>query len=160
MQKFPGVNGLPDSLVAFSREQPVDPFEKEGTLIYQYNSFNNPVKETIIFSDNTPPSSINFYYEEYEDSVNSIHPITDNKDFRVYPNPFTDNINIDYNGDNTMQAVTIKLVNILGQTVLREKRNLHQGHNAITLPETAPGNYFLILKSPDGQIWSRKMLKQ
>jgi hypothetical protein len=160
MQKFPGINGLPDSLVAFSREQSMDPFEKEGTLIYQYNSFNNPVKETIIFADTTPPSSVNFYYEEYEDSVSSIQPVTDSKDFQVYPNPFTDNINIDYKGDKTMQTVNIKLVNILGQILFQEKRSLNQGHNSIKLPETAAGNYFLIFTSPDGQAWSRKMLKQ
>jgi hypothetical protein len=154
--KYPGTNGLPDSVIISSLNN--NTWEEEVKLVYTYNTFDNPEFLTAT-SNGTPAGSIKFYYETYEDGISGINPIANNKDFSVYPNPFSNNINIDWKGKQ-QSNVTIRLTNIVGQEVYKTSMKLTAGKNAISIPSLNSGNYILLIQDADGKSWSSKMVKK
>lgn len=52
--------------------------------------------------------------------------------FRVFPNPFNSEINIDFNAE-TVGSLKISLKNVLGQTVLSENRDIESGPRVIKI---------------------------
>jgi hypothetical protein len=161
-RQHPNAAGVPDSLVVVSRDLVTDPWEAVGTLQYQYNSYNNPDSETITYADSSPSVSIKYYYEEYDDgdTTESIRPMSANKDFTIFPNPFSDRLRIHYTGEVAAQDVHIQLFNVLGQNIFETTMRIRKGSNTMMLPELLPGNYFFILKTDAGKIWSKTLLKQ
>jgi hypothetical protein len=157
MVKYPGTNGLPDSLTMLSLNNNV--WEEDITLHYTYNNFDNPETLTATTGGVPEEGMITFYYETYEDGTSGINPIASNKDFIVYPNPFSNNINIDWKGKQ-QNNVTIRLTNIVGQEVYKTSMKLTAGRNAISIPALNNGNYILLIQDADGKSWSSKMVKK
>jgi hypothetical protein len=156
MIKYPGVNGMPDSVIISSFNN--NTWEEEVKLVYTYNAFDNP--ELLTATNNgAPAGSMKFYYETYEDGISGIDPIANNKDFNVYPNPFSNNINIDWKGKQ-QSNVTIRLTNIVGQEVYKTSMKLVTGKNAVSIPSLNNGNYILLIQDADGKSRSSKLVKK
>lgn len=158
MIKYPGANGLPDSLTMFTSDNGSS-WEEDVTVHYTYNDFNNPTTLTATIGGEPEEGMITCYYETYEDGTSGIDPIANNKDFNVYPNPFSNNINIDWKGKQ-QNNVTIRLTNIVGQEVYKTSMKLIAGKNSITIPSLNNGNYILLIQDTDGKSWSSKIVKR
>jgi hypothetical protein len=153
-----GTNGLPDSINIYSNDGTA--WSEQITLHYTYNSFSNPVTLNATMGGAPEDGMITFYYETYDDGqVNSIKPVAENKDFTVYPNPFSNNISIDWKG-KAQNNVTVSLTNIVGQEVFKTELKLNAGQNTIALPALTSGNYILLLQDANGKSWSNKMVKR
>jgi hypothetical protein len=154
MAKYPGTNGLPDSAITVNFYN--GNWQSPIRHYYTYNDFDNPI--AIRFAINSI-HGIRFHYETYEDGNSSIDPIANNKDFNVYPNPFSSNINIDWKGKQ-QSNVTIRLTNIVGQEVYKTSTKLTTGKNSVSIPSLNSGNYILLIQDADGKSWSSKMVKK
>ena len=89
-----------------------------------------------------------------EFAVNTgINEITEN--FKVYPNPFLDNIIVN-NGDRISRY---KILNLLGQEIIA---GIHDKASILNLNCTniMPGCYILILQGVEGEMYSAKILKK
>lgn len=155
--KYPGANGFPDSVAILYLNS--GNWEENVTLHYTYNDYNNPATITATIDDEPEEGMIKFYYETYEDGISGIDPVASNKDFNVYPNPFSNNINIDWKGKQ-QSNVTIRLTNIAGQEVYKTSMKLTTGKNAVSIPSLNSGNYILLIQDADGKSWSSKMVKK
>ncbi|MFA6059037.1 MAG: T9SS type A sorting domain-containing protein [Taibaiella sp.] len=155
--KHPGANGFPDSVSILYLNN--SNWEEDVTLHYTYNDYNNPATITVTIDGEPEEGMIKFYYETYEDGISGIDPIANNKDFNVYPNPFSNNINIDWKGKQ-QSNVTIRLTNIVGQEVYKTSMKLTAGKNAVSIPSLNSGNYILLIQDADGKSWSSKMVKK
>lgn len=157
--KYPGANGLPDSTKNFSFDEESSGWEEYQNAVYTYTHFDAP--ETITFYQNGDTLGGNrFYYEAYDDSPSAIKPITENKTFYIYPNPFNNKIAIDWKSDLSAAQVKVSLINIAGQEVYHTALKLHSGQNELSLPAVNDGSYLLIIQTADGKTWSNKMIKQ
>lgn len=156
--KYPGANGLPDSLTMLGLSNGGN-WEEDVTVHYTYNDFNNPTTLTATTGGVLEEGMITFYYETYEDGISGIDPIANNKDFSVYPNPFSNNINIDWKGKQ-QNNVTIRLTNIIGQEVYKTSMKLVTGKNAVSFPALNNGNYIMLIQDADGKSWSSKLVKK
>lgn len=156
--KYPGSNGKPDSVsnVYYS----VDEEPELSTTYYHYNSYGNP--DTISISHEGEPAntSLIFYYEEYDDEPSAINNLSDNKDFIVYPNPFTDKISIQYKGSDFKGNLKIHLTDVMGKEVYNQSIQIMQGNNNFDAPALASGTYILTLQDADGKLWSTKLVKK
>ncbi len=156
--KYPGASGLPDSAKSFNYDEATNSWEPSTTIVYAYTSFNEPQQLTVKENGDIL-GHIRFYYETYEDGQTSIKPVTENKDFSVYPNPFRNNVSIDWKGKQ-QSTVAIRLVNILGQEVYSKSVKLNNGKNTLDLPALNSGNYILMIVDAEGKSWSSKVVKQ
>lgn len=157
--KYPGSNGLPDSVKNFNFDEQSSSWIEYENAVYTYTAFNAP--ETISFYESGEQFGLNrFYYEEYDDGISSVRSIAESKEFMVYPNPFAHNFSIEWKSALPNEKVTVKLVNIIGQEVLNISMKQHPGKNEITLPAINAGTYVLIIQTADGKTWSQKMIKQ
>ncbi|RYZ51980.1 MAG: T9SS type A sorting domain-containing protein, partial [Sphingobacteriales bacterium] len=151
-----GSNGLPvtASILSYNGGN----WAEDTHLDYTYNSFNNPTR--IEGTENgSPVGTINMYYENYEDGISGIAPVAANKDFSIYPNPFSDKINIEWKG-KAQSKITMRMMNILGQEVFANTMILNAGANTVSLPELISGNYILLIQDASGNSWSQKVLKK
>lgn len=158
--KFPGANGLPDSIQAYERGSAVAAWGYSATLLPEYNSYHNPVAfyiTTALTGTDTMARSF-FYYETYNDGL-SVKPLATNADFNVYPNPFTDNLSIEWKGKQQSNT-TIQLINIAGQEVFKTSVKLNNGANSIHIPALNSGHYVLMIRDAEGKSWSHKMVKK
>jgi hypothetical protein len=161
-EQYPGANGRPDSVWQYEWDAQNTEWVPLLKFTYEYNSFNNPIKFTAVSVESGPPVTLgymDFYYETYEDGVSGINPIANNKDFNVYPNPFSNDINIDWKGKQQSNA-TIRLTNIVGQEVYKTSMKLTTGKNSVSIPSLNSGNYILLIQDADGKSWSSKMVKK
>ncbi len=79
--------------------------------------------------------------------------------FRLYPNPATNELNIDLNDKNGMEAVSISLVNLQGQTTLRKEIDNGSGrHIQLNLAGIPPGVYSVVLQTIRGRSVQRLLL--
>ncbi|WP_118972278.1 T9SS type A sorting domain-containing protein [Taibaiella koreensis] len=160
---FRNAAGLVDSVKAYSVEGASAPWNFDAQLRIDYNSFSNP--EALVITAPAVPGFPNgivgyrFYYETYEDQPISVRPLTANKDFTVYPNPFSNTISIDWKGQQQSNT-TVRLVNIIGQEVFQARLSLKPGQNKLDIPAVAKGNYVLLLQDAAGKSWSTKMVKR
>lgn len=156
--KNPGSNGFPDSVGMYTYDG--TSWGEDATLHYTYNSLSNPTLLTATIDGEQEDGAVTFYYETYDDGQGtSIKSVAENKDFTVYPNPFSNNINIDWKG-KAQSNVSVKLTNIVGQEVFKTALRLNAGQNTIALPALTSGNYILILQDANGKSWSNKMVKR
>lgn len=155
--KYPGTGGLPDSARMYDYNNVDGTWDLFQTAIFSYTTFNEP--QRIDFAEEGEIfGSFRFYYESYDDGV-SIQPIAENKDFSIYPNPFRNNISIDWRGKQQTN-VSVRLTNILGQQVYSASMKLNNGKNTIELPALNSGNYILVISDANGKSWSSKVVKQ
>jgi len=80
--------------------------------------------------------------------------ISENDNIEIYPNPFTDNINILLDADNYK---TMSLYDIMGKQVYRSKVINNQ---TVIGRELTKGFYTIILEKKDGTLLSKKLIKQ
>lgn len=100
-----------------------------------------------------------YYYEEYN-APSAVITLADVTGIMVYPNPALSVLNIDYSS-NTSAEVSVRLVNLNGQEVMRTTTLSSIGDNYLNLPITslASGLYVIEL-SQNGQYSYRKFSKQ
>ncbi|HEY3385442.1 MAG TPA: T9SS type A sorting domain-containing protein, partial [Saprospiraceae bacterium] len=81
-----------------------------------------------------------------------------NPEFSIYPNPFTDEIEIHFAND-LQQTLSVSIVNLFGAVVF-EKQFLPQSSiEHISLPDLTAGMYLMCIRSKEG-ISTQKMIKQ
>jgi len=78
--------------------------------------------------------------------------------FAIYPNPFTDEIEIHFKGTSP-GAVTISIANIVGEFVFEKQLPSHASVENISLPDLPPGIYVVCIRDEKG-IVSQKMIKR
>lgn len=59
-------------------------------------------------------------------TITGFNPITYQNTIKIYPNPSSDHLTIDYGDYSTMSGYTVKIINSLGQTVFTSLINLQQ----------------------------------
>ncbi len=82
--------------------------------------------------------------------------------FTVLPNPFVNNISVQYTS-NTTETLTIAITNTLGQQLISKKYNAIMGTNTYNINEAAAlpkATYIITLTSNTGQHVSTKIVKQ
>ncbi len=156
--KYPGTSGLPDSARLYDYDETGNTWELFQTAKYSYTSFNEP-QQIEFREDGDVLGHFRFYYESYDDGVSSIKSIAEHKEFNIYPNPFRNNMSIDWKG-KAQSDVSIRLVNILGQEVYSTSLQLNTGSNTLQLPALNSGNYILVIRDAEGKSWSSKVVKQ
>ena len=80
---------------------------------------------------------------------------------QVYPNPYMDNINLNFNSNVGSPAV-IRMINSAGQVILSQQTAIMQGNNNIQLNNLSsqiPGVYFVDAVIDGKVIFSQKVLK-
>jgi len=162
-EQFPGANGLPDSAWISQLALNSSQWVKQQKFEYTYNTFNNPTKiklwEYNTIGDLVDGGYANFYYEEYDDGV-SVKNITNNNQFKTYPNPFQNKITIDWKGKSSKEKVVVKMINIVGQEVFKKEMTVNSGVNEIEIPEVNAGNYVLIIQDAEGKTYQDKLIKK
>ncbi len=84
--------------------------------------------------------------------INEISSLNDQ--IQLSPNPFSQSFNLDI---STRQSVFITMYNMLGENVGDWKIN--PGHNVINAEEYSPGIYMLQIKTADGRLLNKKIVK-
>lgn len=79
------------------------------------------------------------------------------EDFAIHPNPFTDEIEIDF-PDAFKQSVSISVVNLMGVVVFEKRLQSVNSIERIALPDVPAGIYIVSIRHSQG-IMSRKMMK-
>ena len=81
-------------------------------------------------------------------------------DIKVYPNPFSDNLNIELRVFEKGQYI-FEVFDCIGLTVFQELRHLKPGKQKISIDMNHgyPGVYILSVKSDDGQLGVKKVIK-
>ena len=99
------------------------------------------------------------FYPNYKcsDFVIAVDPVRD-VEFSIYPNPFTDEIEIHFAND-IQETFSISIVNLVGAVVF-EKQFLPQSSiEHISLPDLTAGMYLMCFRSKEG-ISTQRMIKQ
>jgi hypothetical protein len=161
----PGVRGIPiniitvtaiDSVLVGSQYHKVfktseGPYIIEGigttSGLFYYESFQHTAVSFSCFSHgqdlypaNPDPSC---YYIHAYNTPTSISNTNTERDITVYPNPFTDELTIEANGN-------ITIYNSIGQVVLTQE--LKNGTTMINTSDYPQGLYHVILKNKEGNI--------
>ncbi|MBK7041157.1 MAG: T9SS type A sorting domain-containing protein [Bacteroidetes bacterium] len=94
-----------------------------------------------------------------EDKNNKIHTRTVNttNDLRIYPNPASDNITIEYNEKAIGDVI---LQNSLGQTILQTQLGRGNRKVQIQLKDVSPGIYYYIIKFGSKQVQEKLNILQ
>lgn len=81
---------------------------------------------------------------------------------KVFPNPFTDLLNIQIDQEFEKQYIQAVLYDILGNQIYFSTYSIFEGRNEISLEleDLETGYYFLTLQNADKVIHSSKVLKQ
>jgi len=156
--KTVGSNNLPDTLLMSYGDG--TNFIDVAYAKYHYTNFNNPDTVTVraLDDENSLVGKYTFYYESYDDGISSIKGIN-RKNLNVYPNPFDNNVNIDWTG-NTTALSSITLTNMLGQNIYSASLRLTSGHNAIDLPALSKGQYVLMIRDANGDTYTRQLTRK
>jgi PKD repeat protein len=82
-------------------------------------------------------------------------------DFKVYPNPFVDEITVEWE-QKTPTFLEISMLNTMGQTIKKvlNQSSMHTGNHSLKLPlgDLPEGCYFLLFRTENGVI-SKKLIK-
>ena len=92
---------------------------------------------------------------EFGTPLNIEEPLTNNENFRVYPNPFFDEINLE--GFDPNQIKTIEVFDVSGKVLLQVPPNLVG--NSINLYSIPKGIYFLKVGLKNGNTFNKKIVK-
>jgi hypothetical protein len=87
-------------------------------------------------------------------------PGADNIEIKITPNPFSSELKIQVNS-KTNQSVTIRVVDMIGRSMLTKDFNISLGHNDLIIPSTnwIKGFYVVRFSFTDGDKTVRKVLK-
>jgi hypothetical protein len=132
------------------------------TLSGSYSTPPAPVvvpsgKATLMFqtNDNTRANGWEVNYEILNVGVESRDLLSN---FRLWPNPVSDNLNIDFDVDNS-QNFQLKLVDLTGKSLYSEHVANYSGHyqTAISVKNLSAGIYFMVVTGDKGT-FSRKVI--
>lgn len=160
VNQYSGSHAGPDSIKVDNFDE--DVWVHQGTGHYTYNEFDNPEKLEVVAGDVDPEELIGmmrFYYETYDDGVSSTDDVTLKNQFGIYPNPFVDNLNIEYKGTDKAR-MQLQLSDISGRVIFKGSKQLNAGVNAINLPELPAGAYILVIKNELGASFAQKIIRK
>jgi hypothetical protein len=80
----------------------------------------------------------------------------------VYPNPFTDIINLSFNDVNEAQTVQYSIYDVSGRLINMNSFSLNKGNNLLdlSLGSVEIGLYYIVITSIDGETLTKRILKQ
>ena len=126
----------------------------------QYGAFTITLTATL--GNITQAQNFTLYIENCSGGPHLLkEPLVDisKKEVRVYPNPAKSLVNIDLPISDIDKVYTVKVVNILGQTVLSKMMNFFD--NKIEVSQLTDGFYnVILLDSNNGIFHTSKILKQ
>ena len=117
---------------------------------YEYNFTNFPV---------TPSYTTVYYYGPYlnNTAVNNTPVTADNT--KIFPNPATNTITILQPDLLQNTPITISLINVAGQILLRTTLNW-QNKAELNISNLQPGIYYVLLQGNDGIIHKQSVVKE
>jgi hypothetical protein len=122
-------------------------------------AYNDPVGGTVV-------NGMVFESQDVEPGpmISSTEAATREAKVSMYPNPFADNINIDFVNSSSSNAISVDVVDLSGKLVYRRSYGkLSQGYTTLRL-NTAEGNitkgvYFFILNVNGKPVSASKMVR-
>lgn len=160
VNQYPGSHAGPDSIKIDNFDE--DVWVHQGTGHFTYNEFDNPEKLEVVAGDVDPEELIGMmriHYETYDDGVSSTDDVTLKNQFGIYPNPFVDNLNIEYKGADKTR-IQLQLTDISGRVIFKENKQLNAGINTLNLPQLPAGAYILVIKNELGASFAQKVIRE
>jgi len=103
--------------------------------------------------------SFNLNWIEFSD-LTSTDDLVEAIDFDIYPNP-TDGEFFVFGKIKNTQDVEIQIFDLLGRQVFSKKiNNVQEVNERVELSNWISGNYFVKIQTEDGQVFSKKIIKQ
>lgn len=82
----------------------------------------------------------------------NIEEVTVSVDYKVYPNPVRDQLNVEYQTQEKVNLY-IELVNTTGKVLIKEKRSIsNSGQFSINVASLTNGVYYLVFRQGNGSI--------
>jgi hypothetical protein len=151
--------GLPDTANAQTWDG--TQWQPYGKNVYTYNSNNNPVTDKAYSTGTTPDNITTYYYEQYNDPTSVGNTPAVAQDIRIYPNPTTGNMNINWSNAVIGAPVTISIVGMNGQMVYSESLRWNQAVQQVSVGQLQPGVYALVITDQKGQqVFHQNIVKQ
>jgi hypothetical protein len=160
MIKYPGAHQGPDSLITQTFID--DTWETDLVAYFTYNEFDNPTLLDVVPIMADPEELVDkmvFHYETYDDGLAVMDEGALAEVLVVYPNPFSNELNISYKGAQK-ERVQFQLTDIGGRTIVAGTKILESGDNTLTVPTLASGNYLFTLTNEKGQRYTQKLTRQ
>lgn len=82
---------------------------------------------------------------------------TDEVSFTVYPNPASENLNIDLN-ENNMQELKLVILSLDGKILIKEI--IQESKHAVAVKDLKPGTYILLISNGNQVLSSYQIIKQ
>jgi hypothetical protein len=130
------------------------PHPAHTLICYQHNGVNYQLHESYIPGGLSLESCDSLIFKEILTS--SFIPIRNNE-FRVFPNPFTEEVTIDL-GDHSTDKIRISIYDLSGRRVMIRTVNKLDHEIELQLSQLNKGVYFLELEF-EGFIYNRKLIK-
>lgn len=120
---------------------------KLNTEVYQYNTYNNPVKMTNYLVSGMVTGVRNYYYQQYNDPTG----ISNHKKInaRIYPNPAESQLNV-HLPDARNKQVFISITDISGRMIRSAQLQWANDAEQIDIAGLTTGAYFIHISTPDG----------
>jgi hypothetical protein len=147
MQKHLNASNLPDTVDIFSFDSLANAWVPSARDVITYDADKNPlVKQNYLYNwtafPATPDFTTTYYYGTYQTSV-AIANAAESKAC-IFPNPAGDALMISGLGVADNEAITISLLNVNGQILVRQNTRWHN-NTAVDMKGLAPGIYFLVV---------------
>jgi hypothetical protein len=92
-----------------------------------------------------------------EDDLKTNVPTPQEKNSKIYPNPFTSNIVIEMNGIDRIRS--IQLIDMKGQ-IVRDSERMDATNYKVEASDLSNGIYYLKINTTDGKVLNNKLIKQ
>ncbi len=161
IDKHLNAQGLPDTVTNRSwNGSSLDISDKE---VYTYNSYGNPVTGIDYINTGTaymPWSLHNYYYNAFNDLSGVGDKPVASTDFKLYPNPAKDIVNISSKASIGKQ-VAVDIINVSGQLISSDHAAWTGETKSVSLAGLEPGIYWVRITDNDGTaIFHKSVLKQ
>ena len=147
------------SINGFYVERSNDSKNWERLTFVSYSNLN----DNYTFADPNPLSGINYYRIAEIDFNNQPHysviravSIGPLSAVTIWPNPAVGVLNVRYNG--VVNNATATIFDQVGRSVARV--SIHQGNNAVSLDNMAPGVYIIVLEEGNKKTFYQKIIKR
>jgi len=117
--------------------------------VYEYNTYDNPVKATTFNATGTAIKRNNYYYELYNDAATAVMPQSKKLVATVYPNPAVVQLYINL-PDSKNMPVAIRITDISGRLLYMEQLLWVNATESFNIGQLSPGIYLLHISTPDG----------
>lgn len=128
----------------------------------EYNTNNHSISFTIgeTFTEHYENSSedVSHGFHSYSFLISDLTFLTELNEIKIYPNPFIDNLNINYSNDYNLSH-KLKILSVTGSVILLF--DLNKKHNIIQLGNFIPkGQYFMEISNQNQVIFTSKLIKK